>query len=398
MNDTGSYIGKKIDRYEFQSSIGKGTFGEVYQAFDQRLLRHVAIKVSFPYLANKERDKEFILREARIIARAEHANIVPIYDVLDHDQSVLIVMRLIRGEDLGVLMRHLEQPVPINEAFTIMHQVIRGMGYAHRKGVVHSDLKPGNILIAEDCEATIMDFGLAALLEMQRPDKGKLYGTPFYIPPEQINGSYLDARSDIYSLGMILYMMITGHHPFKDAETIQDLLTCQLRQTPKPPREINPAIPDTLSLILLKALEKEPVNRFYSCDEFLGALEDALPGKVHHKPEHKDLRWNPRVNVELEGRIKLDHINDHVPVKIVNLSVSGASMLVPKKITAGSQLQLEFEIPEDDNPVRMACNANVLWVDQKQDKELVETGISFEGLADMDKQCIGLFVRNLLLR
>lgn len=215
MTETNSYTGKTIDRYEFKELIGTGTFGGVYKAYDQRLLRHVAIKVSFPSLIERGWKTKHIIREARINARAEHTNIVPIYDVIDYEQSVLIVMRLIDGEDLLRVIEGRDIPMAVNEAFKIMNQVLWAMDYVHNRGVVHSDLKPGNIHLTDSGEAIVMDFGLAALLEEQETKSGKLFGTPSCMPPEQIMGTFLDARSDIYSLGMILYRMVTGHHPLR---------------------------------------------------------------------------------------------------------------------------------------------------------------------------------------
>lgn len=397
MSSSSNYIDKTIDRYRFDSLLGKGTFGEVYKAFDTRLLRHVAIKVFFPYLVDKERDRGLIMREAQIIARAEHANIVPIYDVLDHDQTLLIVMRLIKGESLGELIQRLNKAMDYKHALEIISQVLRAIASAHAKGVVHSDLKPGNILVTEDDEAIIMDFGLAALLEVQKPKKGKLYGTPFYMPPEQINGTYLDARSDIYSLGMILYRMITGRHPFHDAGSVEQLLFAQKQLTAEAPCKVNPAIPEYFSNSVLKSLEKDPSKRYHSCLEFLEGLENKTVQGLTRQQTKKDMRWDPRANTELTGRMQSVAGEEYIPVKIINLSTTGASLQVPYEVNKGSEISLEFEFPEEDDYVRLSSRATVLWSSQKDQSGACEIGVGFIGLADMDKQYIKLFVRNLLL-
>lgn len=393
-----SYIGKTIDRYEFRSLIGKGTFGEVYRAFDNRLLRHVAIKAAFPKPGDDGQAKDNIIREAQIIARAEHANIIPIYDVIDDSESVLIVMRLVDGEDLSQMLQRLGGPLGVNEAFAIMRKVLEGMDYAHRKGIVHSDLKPGNILLTDDDEVVIMDFGLAALLEIQKPEKGKLYGTPYYMSPEQIHGKYLDARSDIYALGMILYRMITGRHPFEGVNSLQQLMSYQIERAPETPDKYNPAVTVKFSNRVLKALEKNPLNRYYSCREFIESLGDALPAVQQDEHIHQNQRWDPRVIVNLKARIKLEDSGGWVPVKMVNLSVNGACMAVPIALETGSSLHVEFEIPEDDNYVRMSSLATVMRKDTRPGNDTIEVGVNFDGLADMDKKYIALFIRSLLLK
>jgi serine/threonine protein kinase len=397
MNKDKSCIIQSVGRYTFTELVGKGSIGEVYKAIDQRLLRPVAIKVSFPRASNEVTLTDRILREAQIIARVEHANIVPIYDVIDHDESVLIVMRLLRGQNLDQLKHFTGKPLDVNEALKIMHQVMLGMDFAHSKGVVHADLKPGNIFVSSSNEIFILDFGLAAVLELEKPDKSKMYGTPLYMSPEQCNGIYHDARSDIYSLGLILYALITGRHPFVDAQSMEQLLLFQMEKIPERPDQINPAIPPRLSDCVMRALEKDPAQRYSSCMDFFRKIESSLQIVDTGEYKIKDLRWDPRVNMNLQAQLQLEGSEEIYTAEITDLSVTGANILVPVSLKPGTKLKIDFDILEDNNQVTMSSQATVLWEDKKSDMQMFEAGLSFDNLEDLDKQYLGFYIRNRLL-
>lgn len=397
MNKDKSYIGKSVGRYTFNELVGKGSIGAVYKAFDQRLLRPVAIKVSSPHAGDEATPNDRILREAQIVARIEHANIVPIYDVVDHAGSVLIVMRLLKGRNLDQLKQLAGKPIALNEALKIMHQVMLGMDFAHSKGVVHADLKPGNIFVSSSNEIFILDFGLAAVIELEKPDKRKVYGTPLYMSPEQCNGIYHDARSDIYSLGLIFYALITGQHPFVDAQSMQQLLLFQMEKIPERPDKINPAIPANLSNCVMKALDKDPTKRFGSCRDFFRKIESSLQIVDTGEYKIRDLRWDPRLNMNLQAQLQPEDSKERYTAEITDLSVGGASILVPVSLKAGTKLKIDFDILEDNNQVTMSSYATVLWEDKKPDKQIFEAGLSFDDLADLDKQYLGFYIRNRLL-
>lgn len=398
MTKTGSYIGKTIDRYEFQELIGTGAFGKVYSAFDKRLLRNVAIKVTTPTLSQQGGGKEEIIREARIHARAEHANIVPVYDVFDYEQSVFIVMRLVIGEDLDHMLSRLGHPLDINEALNIMHQILWGMDYAHSKGIVHLDLKPGNIRLTHCGEALIMDFGVASLLEEQNLENDILQGTPSYMAPEQINRSYVDARSDIYSLGVIFYKMVTGHHPFEKANTRTELFKCHVEEDPVAPSHYIETLSEKFEKAILKALEKKSYDRYYSCREFAFALGHSLKGNTQHDLDNKELRWNPRVAVYMNARIQLCEGNEFISAETVNLSASGANLRISSDIPVGSKIGLELYLPNNEIYTKVDAKATVLWKDSKPEKEVIEIGVSLDEIENIDRHHIAIFVRNLLLR
>jgi serine/threonine protein kinase len=243
-----------------------------------------------------------------------------------------------------------------------------------------------------------MDFSLAALLQIRTPEQGKLYGTPLYMSPEQINGRYLDARSDIYALGMILYRMVTGYHPYESARSLQQLLTYQLEWVLAEPRKCNPDVPAKFSACIMKALEKDPRKRYYSCREFLDAMGDALPAAVQRERNPANQRWDTRVTVDLIARIRLRTGDAWLPIRLKNLSVTGARAAAPVAVEPGSKLEVEFEIPEGGAYVSMSTTATVLWRDAAYASADVEIGLNFTGFNDMDKRYVALFIRNLLLR
>ncbi len=397
MNNNASYIGQSIERYTFNELIGKGSISQIYKAFDNKLLRPVAIKAYNQSIDKVTTQLQRVIREAQIIARVEHANIIPIYDVIDYEQSALIVMRLLHGEDLDKLTHRSKTTLTMQEAFKIMHQAMLGIDFAHKKGVVHSDLKPGNIFISSSDEIFILDFGLAAVLELEKLDNSKLYGTPLYMSPEQIKGKYIDARTDIYSIGMILYTLITGSHPFADAASLKELLSCQIEKVPMRPDKINPAISEKFSDCVMKALEKNPRKRYYSCRDLANDLELTLPENTIEAYRTHELRWDPRADVNLKARIKLSSSSEWIDVKITSLSANGAKMLVPCSPMIGSKINVVMDVLEDENVVNIPCEATILWKDRSDSGQLIQVGVSFDNIEDMDKQCISLFVRNILL-
>ena len=396
MNKKATFAGQTLGRYRFDTLIGKGAVGEVYRAFDERLLRPVAVKISFPRSSSDVLHVDRIVREAQIIARVEHSNIVPIYDVVDHEQSALIVMRLVNGMNLGQMMRDNQAPLGVRESFKIIHQVILGVDYAHSKGVVHSDLKPENIFITDSNEVFVLDFGIAALLELERKEEGKIYGTPLYMPPEQFYGAYLDARADIYSLGLILYKLVTGIHPFANTQSLKELLNHQVKTIPEKPSNLVKEIPADFSNCIMQALEKDPRDRFYSCRDFLLEMQKTLPGLEVGGVDRSDTRWDPRTDVEIRGSLQMED-GKKVDAKIINISVSGASLLASVSPRAGSTMQLGFEVEDEGNRVAMLATTTVMWVDQRSEDYLFEIGVSFNDLDEMDKQYLGYYVRNLLL-
>lgn len=258
-------------RYRLEALIGEGGFGQVWRAFDGELQRAVAIKVP-KRLAQPLPD---FLDEARKLARLKHPGIVAVHDVARHNGVHFIVSDLIEGQDLWAKVRR--NPPSVREAVLIVAEAARRLHYAHQQGLIHRDIKPANILIDEQNQVYLTDFGIAATLEELRLRGNDGCGTLAYMSPEQIHGdaSRIDARTDIYSLGVVLYQLLVQQHPFQ-AENSASLHRCILRQEPRAPRSINPRIPREIERICLKCLSKSPVNRFESAEQLANALTHSL--------------------------------------------------------------------------------------------------------------------------
>src|SRR4051794_8244555 len=249
-----------IGPYTLGERLGTGGMGEVYQAYDERLDRWVAIKLVRSDQLDKPTVRERFRREARAAAGLSHPAIVQIHDVVESDESDAIVMELVDGEPLA--SRIARGPLPVGEAVRISREIAEGLAAAHAKGLIHRDLKPENVMIAADGRARILDFGLAKRLEGEAALTAdqRVLGTFRSMSPEQAHGLPLDLRSDLFSFGLLLYEMLSGRSPFEGRSALETLTRiCTHRQTPL--REVEPAIPAPLSTLVDRLLEKEPARR-----------------------------------------------------------------------------------------------------------------------------------------
>jgi len=272
--------GQLLDgRYEVRSVLGGGASAVVYLARQATVDRDVAIKVIRPEVFQHERELERYLREARIIAALNHPHIVTLHDVgrLSDDRPYM-VMEYVRGQSLNRVLRdggHL----PVDVAFQVFQQVADALSHAHRNGVIHRDIKPGNILVEHRStglvHARVADFGVASIASSSLTHHGAFIGTPLYMAPEQAQGQPVTPRSDIYSLGVVMYRLLTGQKPFT-ADTPVALAMCHVTEPVVPLREVAPMldIPRDLERLVLKCLEKEPDNRFRDCEELLQELAE----------------------------------------------------------------------------------------------------------------------------
>lgn len=249
--------------------IGRGSMGTVYKAKHVGLNRLVAVKM----ISMTGRDSEIVKRllfEARAIARLEHPNIVQVYDVGFQRGFFFMVMQLLTGETLSERIREMGQ-LFIEDAVDIIADVARGLSAAHERGIIHRDVKPDNVILTEDKHARITDFGLAQDMTEPSNEEGTIAGTPYYMAPEMWLGHRADERSDLYSVGVMFYQMVTGKKPF-DSEMLQEIMNQHLKRVPKPPHVLNRDVPKPLSAIIRKSIAKAPKRRYDNMNTFMKDL------------------------------------------------------------------------------------------------------------------------------
>ena len=258
-------------RYRLLGSLGSGGMADVWCAEDAMLDRRVALKFLHERFAQDEQFVERFRREASAAAGLQHPNVVGVFDRGTFDGSHYIAMEYVEGASLNDLI---ERGLSVSEALEIVRQVLRGARYAHAQGIVHRDLKPQNVLVDAEGRARVTDFGIARAGVSEITQTGSVLGTAQYLSPEQAQGLPVTAASDIYSVGVLLYEALTGSVPF-EAESPVTVALKQVSERPRPPSELNPAVSRALDAVVLKALAKDPANRFGSADEFLAALDAA---------------------------------------------------------------------------------------------------------------------------
>jgi eukaryotic-like serine/threonine-protein kinase len=255
------------NRYRILEPLGSGGMALVYKALDEMLERVIAVKILREDYARDKDFRERFKQEAKAAANLSHPNIVTVYDFgLDEDQ-VFIVIEYIDGTDLKSLIRD-KGRFSTEDTVSLMAQACAGVGYAHRAGLVHCDIKPHNMLVSNDFKLKVTDFGIARALATIHPDEKSeiVWGSPHYFAPEQAAGGAPSPASDVYSLGIILYEMLTGKLPFEASEATE-LARMHREEIPLPPRRLNPNIPEPLEEITLKVLSKEPAARYRTADQ-----------------------------------------------------------------------------------------------------------------------------------
>jgi serine/threonine protein kinase/photosystem II stability/assembly factor-like uncharacterized protein len=270
--------GTVLGKYEIQAEIGRGGMGVVYRGYDPALDRYVAIKVLAPHLVWETEFVQRFLREARAAARLKHASIVTIHDVGQAEGCYYFVMEHLEGSTLTEIIRQ-RGPLPPDEALSILRPLADALDYACRRGLVHRDIKPGNVIVDLAGHVTLTDFGIArAVRETRLTTTGTIVGTPEYMSPEQAQGLTADARSDQYSLAIVAYEMLSGRVPFEADSTLA--LLHMIVYNPLPPiRQANPNLPVGVEGVLKKALAKDPGDRYEKTTTFVEALGQALAGE-----------------------------------------------------------------------------------------------------------------------
>jgi len=271
----------QLGRYEVLGELGQGAMGIVYRAKDPLIDRVVAIKTINLGLAldEKEEYESRFYQEAKAAGRLNHPNIVTIYDVGKSGDVAYIAMELLEGRELRDIMND-GGLLPVEQVLDIVAQVAQGLAYAHEHEIVHRDVKPSNIMVIRDGHVKITDFGIARMASSAvRTQTGMVLGSPKYMSPEQVMGKALDQRSDIFSLGVMLYEMLTGQAPF-NGENVNAIMYQTLNAVPAPPSALNPAVPEMANFIVAKALAKKLEDRYQNARDFavdLRACRDTLP-------------------------------------------------------------------------------------------------------------------------
>jgi serine/threonine-protein kinase len=280
------------NRYLIEDSLGKGGMAVVYKARDMTLERSVAIKVLRQKYSADAAFREHFRQEAKAAANLSHPNIVTVHDFGFDNDRLFIIMEYVPGIDLKNLLAQ-DGKVTIENTLNLMIQACAGVGYAHRSGLVHCDIKPQNLLITPDQQVKVVDFGIARALASINPEEKAeiVWGSPHYFSPEQAAGKAPSPAADVYSLGVIMYEMLTGKPPFI-AQDPSELARMHREDLPPAPRQLNPMIPVELEQILLKVLSKVPAARYRTGDQFarvlvsyqegIRVLETISPGSANH--------------------------------------------------------------------------------------------------------------------
>ena len=273
--------GQTLGKYRVLEALGRGGMSQVYRGYHPHLDRQVAIKVLRADLIEQDEFLERFRREAHAVSGLRHANIVQVFDFDVQDDFYYMVMELLEGDTLRARLneyRLKKERMPLDEIARILADILSGLEYAHSEGIIHRDIKPANIMLTKKDQAVLTDFGIAQILGSTRVTvSGAMMGTLNYMAPEQGLENRCDARSDIYSLGIVLFEMLTGYPPF-DADTPLAILMKHLNDPLPLPSKLDPSLPPSFEQIVLKALAKDPADRYQSAEEMLVAVQKMLQG------------------------------------------------------------------------------------------------------------------------
>ncbi len=336
------------NRYEIIEELGKGGMGRVYRVEDTKLKQEVALKLVKPEIAKDKKTIERFRNELKVARNIRHKNVCGMFDLGEEKGTHYITMEYIRGEDLKVLIRRIGQ-LPIGKSVSIAKQVCDGLAEAHRLGVVHRDLKPSNIMVDKEGNARIMDFGIARSLESKGiTGAGVMIGTPEYMSPEQVDGKELDQRSDIYSLGVILYEMVTGRAPF-EGKTPLSIAMKHKSEVPRDPKEFNAQIPEDLSWLILKCMEKDKEKRYRKAEEVLSELNKIEIGGLR-EAKIEEIKWQNSIAVlafaDLSPQKDQEYFCDGMAEELINSLTKIKDLKVVARTSAFSFKGKEIDVRE----------------------------------------------------
>ncbi len=345
------------EKYEILEEIGQGGFATVYRATDKTLRRAVAIKVLDARLSTSESTitKRFI-REAQTVARLSHPYIIDVYETGQKQGRFFIVMPYLPGPTLTQRIRQ-QGALPLDQVLRFTEQISSALDYAHKNGLIHRDIKPANVILNEHGDAILTDFGIVKVTDATTDltQTGASMGTPYYMAPEQWTASQVDARTDLYALGVMVYQMLTGQMPFT-GDTPHRIMYGHLSETPPPPEKLNPTLSPAVGRVLLKMLSKAPAQRYQSAAEFCADLRNALLDQtvVSQPPPQKT-----------GDKSRLPLIGGAVVLVILLLAVviggviwfSGGEATTPATAPAVQEALLEIDgQPVADNFQQVLCN------------------------------------------
>jgi serine/threonine-protein kinase len=291
----------QLGRYEIVAELGRGAMGAVFRARDPKIDRTVAIKtISVPAGAAKdfEHYRQRFFREAQAAGRLSHPGIVTIYDVGEDEaaHTPFIVMECVEGESLDRLVAVASGALPRASTLELVQHIAEALDYAHGQGIVHRDIKPANIMVTAAGQPKIADFGIAKLAQAETTMPGQVVGTPAYMSPEQLNGKAVDGRSDLFSLGVIAYWLLTGIKPF-DGYTLTEICVQVVTKDPAPPSQVAPGISQDHDYVLSRALAKDPALRYQRASEFAADLEDLRAGnKPRSRAQQQKGQRTPQID------------------------------------------------------------------------------------------------------
>jgi len=271
------------EEYRVLSSLGTGGMAEVYRAEQVSLNRTVAIKKLKSSLGQNPEMLERFYREGKSTANLQHENIVQVYQMGKAGEEYYIVMEYVEGKDLKSILK-VSGPISWQIAGLIIQEVAKGLGFAHQRGYIHRDIKPGNIMVSQRGEVKIMDFGIVRRIDSELTKTGAFLGTPSYMSPEQLKGENITPGSDLFSLGVVFYEILAGEKPFR-AETEPSLIHKIVNEKPKSIRKLNPGVPWRMARIIKRLLNKNPKKRFESAEELAKALEKMLGRAIISRAE-----------------------------------------------------------------------------------------------------------------
>ncbi len=270
-----SDIEKKIVGYIIKKKVGKGGMATLYQGTQESLNRTVAIKELHSFLYDDSTFIERFKREALTLSKLEHPNIVRIYEFIEDKKTIYIIMEFVKGIDLKIVINKIEQKMPAQLAMMFIYYILKGLGYAHDKGIIHRDIKPGNILVSRNGEVKLVDFGLAHSEDAGNLTMtGTLMGTPAYMSPEQARGETADNQSDIFSTGIMFYELLTGKKPYPNEKNYMSIISKILSDKPLPIPQLEPSLDKDIIKIYTKMVEKDKGKRYKNCNDIISDIEE----------------------------------------------------------------------------------------------------------------------------